>query len=439
MAKSVVSIVKGTNAEKMVEEALSLLGGVSSLIKPNSTVVVKPNAGHPVRAETAGCTSPEMVAAVVKVLRKAQPKEIIVAESGAIGCDTIECFEVSGIRKAAEEAGARLIDIKREKDLISIPIRDAQSGLTRVLLPRFLLEADHIVNLPIFKPHVSMVFTCALKNIKGTVQDKVHYLMHQTDLAMAMVDLCSVVKADLHIADFIRPQEGFGPQNGIPTDFGCVVASRDPVAVDATACRMVGLNINEVTYFKPAHERGLGNYEEKSIEIRGKQIKDVFRAIWLPYLGGFAQWPEYKVLLGEGACSSCQGLIAFTLERLRSIGEYDKNAGMTILIGRHKELPKGVNPRDLILCGDCLRKYRGQGQGIYIEGCPPGETTPLRTIIQRKEMGRKAEEMRDSGFTPEMVTRTAESTAKDMDPFIEYEKKLRDKVMAGKRAKAKAR
>ena len=43
MPKSVVSIVKGTDAEKMVEEALSLLGGVSSLIKPGSVVVVKPN------------------------------------------------------------------------------------------------------------------------------------------------------------------------------------------------------------------------------------------------------------------------------------------------------------------------------------------------------------------------------------------------------------
>ena len=48
MAKSVVSIVKGTEAEQMIEEALSLLGGLTNLIKPNSTIVVKPNAGHPV-------------------------------------------------------------------------------------------------------------------------------------------------------------------------------------------------------------------------------------------------------------------------------------------------------------------------------------------------------------------------------------------------------
>lgn len=215
MAKSIVSIVKGTDTEKLVDEALSLLGGVDSLIKPDSIVVVKPNAGHPFPPETSVNTSPAVVSAVIKVLRKAKPKQIILAEASAIGCDTMESLEVSGIRKAAEDAGAdRIIDIKAEKDLLSLPIRDARSDLTRVLLPRFLIEADHIVNLPIFKAHVSVVFTCALKNIKGVVQDKVHQQMHLTNLAEALVDLWSVIKPDLSIVDMIRPAEGFGPQIG---------------------------------------------------------------------------------------------------------------------------------------------------------------------------------------------------------------------------------
>ena len=36
MEKSVVSIAKGKDAVTMVEEALSLLGGVRSLIRPNA-------------------------------------------------------------------------------------------------------------------------------------------------------------------------------------------------------------------------------------------------------------------------------------------------------------------------------------------------------------------------------------------------------------------
>ena len=382
MQKSIVSIVKGTDAQEMVEEALSLLGGVGSLIKPNSTVVVKPNAGHDYPPETSVDTSPAMVTAAIKVLRKARPKQIILAEASAIGCDTLKCLEVSGIRKAAEEAGVdKIIDIKRETDLIRIPIRDARSDITKVAFPRFLLEAEHIVNLPIFKSHASMVFTCALKNMKGTVQDKVHYQMHQTDLAQAMMDVWSVMKADLTIADVIRPAAGFGPHSTTPVDFGCVVASRDPVAVDATICRMVGLDISKVSYFEPAWERGLGNFAEDMIEIRGKKIEEVHKPIWLPYLVGFDKWPEYNIL-AEDSCSSCQALVAMTMEKLKGIGEYDKNAGITVVLGRQKELPKGVDKKDMILVGDCLKKWRAHG--VVASGCPPAEPFPLWAITDRQ-------------------------------------------------------
>jgi len=381
--KSIVSIVKGTDAQKMVEEALSLLGGVESLIKPNSTVVIKPNIGHDYPPETSVNTSPAMVAATIKVLRKARPRQIILAEASAIGCDTLKCMEVSGIKKAAEEAGIdKIIDIKREKDLINIPIRDARSALTKTAFPRFLLEADHIVNLPIFKSHASMVFTCALKNMKGTVQDKVHYQMHQTDLAQAMMDLWSVMKADLNIADVIRPAAGFGPHSTTPVDFGCVVAGKDPVAVDATVCRMVGLDIEKVSYFEPARERGLGNVDEDMIEIRGKKIEEVHKQIWLPFMVGFDKWPEYNIM-AEHSCSSCQALVAMTMEKLKGLGEYDKNAGITVVLGREKELPEGVDKDKLVLVGDCLKKWRKHG--VFASGCPPAEPFPLWAITDRKD------------------------------------------------------
>jgi uncharacterized protein (DUF362 family) len=89
----------------MVAQVLAPLGGISALIKPKSTVVVKPNGGHPGGPETSVNTSPEVVSAVIKEIRKADPKEIIVAESAAIGCDTMACLEISGILKAAREAG----------------------------------------------------------------------------------------------------------------------------------------------------------------------------------------------------------------------------------------------------------------------------------------------------------------------------------------------
>jgi len=416
MQKSVVSIVKGTDAEKMVEEALTLLGGVESLIKPNSTVVVKPNAGHYYPPESSVNTSPEVVAATIKVLRKARPKQIILAESSAIAFDTFKCLEVSGIGKAAEEAGVdRIIDIKKEKDLINIPIRDARSTLTKTAFPRFLLEAEHIVNLPIFKTHISTVFTCALKNMEGIVQDKVHFQVHQTDVAAAIFDIWSVVKADLTIADVIRPAAGFGPHPATyPTYVGCVVASKDPVAVDATTCRMVDLDIGKVPYFESAWERGLGNFTEDMIEIRGKRIEDVFTPIWIPYLEGFGAWPEYNIL-SRDSCSCCQGLVAMTLERLKVIGEYDRNTGATIVLGPKKELPEGIAKRDIILIGDCLKEYRGQG--VFVGGCPPFSSFPLSAILGRRDYVELADLTRE-GVTPEEVVVEEENFKKYIDATL---------------------
>ena len=75
MSKSIVSIVKGTNASIMVEEALNHLGGIKALIKEGSTVVVKPNGGHLGPAESSVCTSPAVVKAVIEIIRKANPKK----------------------------------------------------------------------------------------------------------------------------------------------------------------------------------------------------------------------------------------------------------------------------------------------------------------------------------------------------------------------------
>ncbi|MCP4629419.1 MAG: DUF362 domain-containing protein [bacterium] len=416
MEKSIVSIAKGDDPQRMVAEVLEKFGGIKNLIRPKSTVVIKPNAGHPAPPESSVNTSPEMVAAVIKEARKADPKEIILAEAAAIGCDTLECLEVSGILKAAEEAGVdKVIDIKSDKDLINLPIRDARSDIHNMRLPRFLLEAEHIVNLPIFKSHCSMVFTCALKNMKGVVQDKVHYQMHQTNLAEAMMDLWSILRPDLNIADLIKPAEGFGPHTGMPVEYGFVMAAKDPVALDATACRAVGLPIEKVEYFEPAKARGIGNFAEEEIEIRGTAIEEVFKPMWLPYLEGFEKYPEYHIDT-EGACSSCMALVGLTIEKLKAFGQYDDNSDAKVYVGKKKAIPEDIPPDQLILVGDCLKRHKKKG--IFVEGCPPGEPAPHWAIVDRVAPDFDLE-------NPEFAKLARERLGSEVFPFIEHMMKIK--------------
>ena len=66
MEKSVVSIVKGKDVDEMLREAIDLIGGIESFVKPGDIVLVKPNAhgAHP--PESHVDTNPIVVAAVVR-------------------------------------------------------------------------------------------------------------------------------------------------------------------------------------------------------------------------------------------------------------------------------------------------------------------------------------------------------------------------------------
>ena len=100
------------------------------------------------------------------------------------------------------------------------------------------------------------------------------------------------------------------------------MAGKDPVAVDATACRMVGLDINSVEYFVPARERGLGNFDEEFIDIQGETIKDVYQPMWMPYLEGFEKFPEYA---GDGDDSATKAIESYRLRVSNHLGKKIKS------------------------------------------------------------------------------------------------------------------
>ncbi len=384
--KSIVALVKENDVQANVTKVFDLLGGVSNLIEEGSKVVLKPNAGHAAPPESAVDTNPEFVRAVIREIKKAKPSKIIIAEAAALGCDTLTCFEVSGIAEVAREEGVELIDIKREKDLINVPVRGYKSNISHVLLPRFIVEAEHIVNLPVLKTHASMLFSGALKNIKGVVQDAVHLLMHRQNLAMAMMDVWYAVRADINIMDVTYAAGGYSPHTPTPLYYGCALGSLDPVAVDRVACEIAGIDADSVDYFKVAEEAGFGNGSLDDIEIVGESVDTCKKNLWVPYLGGMNKWPEYN-LLSKGACSSCQAVTALNMETLKAIGEYEKNSHKTIVIGggNADDIPKDIEGENLILHGNCTKRYlKDHPDALWIRGCPPAEPAMYYTVVYGK-------------------------------------------------------
>ena len=79
--KSLVALAHGLDVQENVTRVFDMMGGAAKMIEPNSTVVLKPNAGHAAPPEFAVCTHPETVRAVIREVKKANPKRIVIAEA----------------------------------------------------------------------------------------------------------------------------------------------------------------------------------------------------------------------------------------------------------------------------------------------------------------------------------------------------------------------
>jgi len=89
-----------------------------------------------------------------------------------------------------------------------------------------------------------------------------------------LVDLMLLIRPRLSIMDAIVGMEGDGPSNGDPRPIGAILAGRDPVAVDAVASALVGIEPFQVPTTRIGHRQGAGVGELDSIEMQGASLSD---------------------------------------------------------------------------------------------------------------------------------------------------------------------
>jgi len=384
--KAVVSIVKGKDVEAMVDEALELIGGIESVVKTGNVVLIKPNVhgAHPLEDHIT--TDPRLVAAVVKKCKKAGAKEVLVGEAPSLGADTMFCFEIAGMKDAVEAAGARLVDLETDEFApMEIPQGKILKSIDR---PKTFINCDVLISMPVMKTHHGTKVTGSLKNMMGTLNRNGKDLVHRVGLDEAIADINKARKPDLVVADMIVAMEGEGPiagrtvtiqpdgsrwiretVGGILVPMDLIVASRDPVANDATCCRIMKVNPEEVFHLQFAYEHGLGNIGVAQIEVRGKQIEEVARAFSLPPTT-FEEFAEYVTVHSENACFACPAYLYMALLNLRERDLLERDSGLHIVMGTKNHIPDDWGTgKNLLLLGNCVSKWKHLG--LYAEGCPP--------------------------------------------------------------------
>src|SRR5262249_33744339 len=116
--------------------------------------------------------------------------------------------------------------------------------------------------------HATTVFTGALKNQWGCVPRYDRILLHKY-LHELIGDINKLRPVTLALMDGLVGMQGRGPINGYPIDLNVLLASRDPVALDATGMRLIGLDPLTCRHALYAQRIGLGAVEAAAVAVDG--------------------------------------------------------------------------------------------------------------------------------------------------------------------------
>jgi len=258
------------NVEDVVAEVFSRLRWKSQIGR-NDAVLLKPNFLSTPRAGIT--TDVGLVKAVVEVV-KDRTSQVYVGETDSTAKD----FD----RVARKlDLGCKVVNLSKDKT-VNV---SGRYGVYR--LPELALNSK-IVNLPVLKTHILTKVSLGIKNLFGLIQEK-YKIVHHWKLDRILCDLYYIFRPPMNILDALYVLDKKGPSGGRIRRADMLAASSDTLALDAAACRLIGLEPSKVS-----HLRKIMATEEIEYEMVGETKLDMefkIPATTLIRIGDFALTP----------------------------------------------------------------------------------------------------------------------------------------------------
>ncbi len=146
-----------------------------------------------------------------------------------------------------------------------------------IQIPQMFIGRN-VLHLPTVKTHGHSTTTGAIKNAFGGLLKEVRHYAHKY-MHEVLVDLL-YMQRELHpglfaVMDGTVCGDGAGPRTMVPKVQNFILASGDPVAIDATAARMMGFDPMTIPYLRMCTERGLGMGDLREVDFVGDDIAEV--------------------------------------------------------------------------------------------------------------------------------------------------------------------
>lgn len=147
----------------------------------------------------------------------------------------------------------------------------------QVLVPKMFYN-NNVIHFPTVKTHGHTTTTGSMKNAFGGLIPKYRHHAHKK-IHEVLVDLLAIQR-EIHkgiftVMDGCVCGNGAGPRTMDPYIGNVILASGDPVAIDALAAKIMGFDPLKIDYIRMAHERGLGMGDVDQIEVVGMDRKEL--------------------------------------------------------------------------------------------------------------------------------------------------------------------
>ncbi|UCC58940.1 MAG: DUF362 domain-containing protein [Candidatus Bathyarchaeum sp.] len=222
-------------------------------------------------------TNPKVLLHLVSLLRD-RVEEVIVGESNGYNYCCDDALKITGVEKVVNKAGGKTVNLSKDE---TVKVQNSKTFILRNFsLPKTLVEADSLVDVPVMKTHEFTNYSGAIKNLFGCIPDDRRIFLHP-NFDMVLRDLLVLLEPKFVVMDATVAMEGNGPNRGIAIPMNLVLTSSDILAMDKLCCEIMGMDWADISHlrFIDQHHRR----EETEAQIIGEKIEDVKRPFLVPY------------------------------------------------------------------------------------------------------------------------------------------------------------
>ena len=233
-------------------------------IKSDSRVFVKPNFTLPFFKP--GVTTHGSVIEATLAVLKDRASEVLIGEAdGGYGSYSAEyALTNHGIPDICRRTGTTMVNISQmERSRVTGRINGKQITVT---IGKELLNVDESISLPVLKVHAVTKVSLSIKNLWGCHPDTLRLLDHK-NLDEKLTLIAKSIHLRFALVDGICGLNIHGPMDGTPVKVGVIMLGDNPVATDATACRLMGFDPARVRHIRIAASEGLGPCSIGDIDI----------------------------------------------------------------------------------------------------------------------------------------------------------------------------